>query len=142
MSNKISDLLEKKVGLAVIINDKNHVLIAQRLYKDSMGGFWEFPGGGFEENETIIECVTREIKEELDLEIEVGEHLITVNYDYTTFKVILITHVCKVLAGVAKPMESEAIKWVEMSELKQINFPPASFEIVDKILDKFSVYSD
>ena len=73
MSLTSSSLIHKQIGVAVIINQQGKILIDRRKQAGEMGGLWEFPGGKIEPGETIKECIQREIKEELDIQIAVGE---------------------------------------------------------------------
>ena len=96
-----------------------------------MGGLWEFPGGKLEPDETVEECVKREIKEELGIEVIVGERIIVINHDYTTFKVTLFVHHCEHLSGEPQNLESEEVRWVKIEELDQYTFPKANIKIID-----------
>lgn len=73
----------KQIGVAVIWNDRGQILIDRRRQEGLLGGLWEFPGGKLEPGETVEACIQREIREELGIEIEVGEHLITIEHTYT-----------------------------------------------------------
>ena len=123
----------KKIGVAVIYNNQGQILIDRRLNKGLMGGLWEFPGGKLEEGETIEECIKREIKEELDIEINVGNHLITINHDYTKFKVSLIVYLCTHLKGIPQAIECSEIKWVNVDELNNFTFPEANIGIINAL---------
>ena len=120
----------KLIGVAVIWNNQNQILIDRRLPKGSMGGFWEFPGGKIEPGETVEECIKREIAEELGIEIEVGENLITVDHTYPQFRVTLIVHHCRYLSGTPQTIECDEIRWVKVSELEQFTFPQANQQII------------
>ena len=84
-----SPIPHKFVGVAVIWNNQGQILIDRRLPGGMFGGLWEFPGGKIEKSETVEECIKREIHEELGIEIEVGEHLITIDHVYTHLRVTL-----------------------------------------------------
>lgn len=137
MSLQTNNLPQKKIGVAAILNEEKKILIDKRLPEGLMANLWEFPGGKIEKNETVEDCIKREIKEELDLEIEVGEHLITINHNYSKFTVTLIVHICKVLKGEAKPIEAQEVRWVDISDLNQFEFPEANIEIINCLVDKF-----
>lgn len=121
----------KKIGVAVIANNEGKVLIDRRKTQGEMGGLWEFPGGKIEPGETIEECIAREIKEELDIKIAVGDRLTTIAHNYQTFKVTLYVHLCQHLSGVPRPIECEEIHWVEISSMNQYQFPQANTEIIN-----------
>ncbi len=98
-----------------------------------MGGLWEFPGGKIEAGETVVECIVREIREELAIEITVGEHLISIDHTYPTFHLTLIVHHCQHISGIPQPIESEEIRWVNVSDLAKYQFPAANVAIIDAI---------
>ncbi len=138
MSETKQPLPHKKIGVAVILNDSQEILIDRRPINGLLGGLWEFPGGKIEENETIVDCIKREIKEELDIEIEVGEHLMTLDHVYTHFKVTLNVHLCQHLSGEPKPIECDEIRWVNLQDLDQYPFPKANSQIIEKLKAYFS----
>ncbi len=125
-----SSLPHKRIGVAVIRNQKAQILIDRRCAKGEMGGLWEFPGGKIEQDETVEECIKREIKEELSLDIEVGKCLIVVNHTYTTFEITLFVHECQYLGGEPQPIACDEIRWVNLEEIDQYNFPEANLEII------------
>jgi len=120
----------KIIGVAVIINDQGQILIDRRLPQGAMAGMWEFPGGKIEVGETVEECIGREIQEELGIVIEVGEHLITIDHTYPHLRVTLTVHQCRHLTGVPQPIECAEIRWVNLADLDQFNFPEANFQII------------
>lgn len=130
MSSTLSPLVHKQIGVAVISN-QGKILIDRRKEQGEMGGLWEFPGGKIEAGETVEECIKREIKEELALDIKVGDRLTTITHDYKTFRVTLYVHDCKYLGGIAQPLECEEILWVEPSQIEQYKFPQANQQIVN-----------
>ena len=87
------------VGAAVTLNDDGLILIAQRRSTDSLGGFWEFPGGKKEANENLPDCVKRELFEELGIEVEVGKLLTIVEHQYADFSIELHTYFTKIIRG-------------------------------------------
>lgn len=123
-------LPHKIIGVAVIWNDQGQILIDRRRSEGLMGGLWEFPGGKVERSESIQECIRREISEELAIEIEVGEHLITIDHTYTHLRVTLIVHHCRYVAGVPQPIECEEIRWVSLDDLEEYTFPEANSQII------------
>ena len=133
MTESRSPLPHKRIGVAVITDDQGHILIDRRKQEGLLGGLWEFPGGKIEPDETVEDCVKREIKEELDIEIEVGSRLVTIEHAYTHFKVTLNVFNCKHLSGDPKPLESDEVKWVTLDEIDQYPFPKANSQIIDAI---------
>jgi len=130
MNEIISPIPHKIIGVAVIWNDKKQILIDRRLPKGIMGGLWEFPGGKLEPGETIPECIKREIKEELAIEIEVGKHLITIDHTYSHLSVTLTVHHCRLLTGIPQPIQCDQICWVKLDDLDNFTFPPANHQII------------
>lgn len=120
----------KLIGVGVIWNEQQQILIDRRPPKGVMGGLWEFPGGKVEPGETIEECIRREIREELGIEIEVGKHLITIEHIYTHLHVTLAVHQCRHLTGIPQAIECEEIRWVRLDEIDQFTFPEANGQII------------
>ncbi len=133
MTSPRPPLPHKQIGVAVITDDQGRILIDRRKQEGLLGGLWEFPGGKIEPNEGVEECVSREIKEELGIEIEVGTRLITIEHAYTHFKVTLNVFNCKHLSGEPQPLESDEVKWVTLDEIDQYPFPKANSQIIDAI---------
>jgi mutator protein MutT len=127
------ELPQKQIGVAVIWNQSGHILIDRRKTSGTMGGLWEFPGGKIEPGETVAECIVREICEELAIEISVGAQLISIEHDYPTFRLIAIVHHCQHLSGIPQPIESEEIRWVNVDELADYQFPAANAAIIRAI---------
>lgn len=123
----------KQIGVAVIWNDQKQILIDRRPQSGLLGGLWEFPGGKIEPGETITECIRREILEELGIEIEVGEHLITLDHAYTHFHVTLNVYHCRHVSGEPRPIECDEVRWVELDELDQFPFPKANVTIIEAL---------
>jgi len=124
------------VGAAVVTNRKGEVLIAQRRDKDMLGGLWEFPGGKQETGETIQQCITRELKEELGINIEIGEFLITVKHAYSHFTMELHTYFAKIASGRPRPIECQDFQWLEISELRKVPYSKADLYIIDELEEK------
>jgi 8-oxo-dGTP diphosphatase len=122
---------------AAVIERNTKILIAQRPEDSHMGLKWEFPGGKIEPGEDITGCLKREIKEELDLLIEVGEELTVVEHHYRDKTVILHCHWCRYLAGDAKTLDCHSFKWVSISEMKQYDFADADWPVVRLLTGDF-----
>lgn len=123
----------KIIGVGVIWNTQQQILIDRRRPEGAMGGMWEFPGGKLEPGETVEECIKRELMEELGVEVEVGDRLITIEHDYSHLRVTLTVHHCRYLGGVPQPIECEEIRWVTLDEIEQYSFPAANVQIVAAI---------
>lgn len=120
-----------KVVAAIIIHD-NKVFATQRGYGEFKDG-WEFPGGKVEQGETSQIALIREIREELDTEIEVGELLDTVEYDYPTFHLSMDCFICRVISGNLVLKEHEAAKWLNKEQLDSVEWLPADKGLITKI---------
>lgn len=123
------------VVAAVIQNEEGKILIAQRNLKKSQGGLWEFPGGKIEPNETKEEAIIREIKEEMDIDIEAKKFIGQKVFNYPDKEINLIAIECKQIKGDIKSNEHEDIKWVNKNELRNFNFAPADKFIINAILE-------
>jgi 8-oxo-dGTP diphosphatase len=135
MFPETDSLPRKQIGVAVIRDDRDLILIDRRLDKVLLGGFWEFPGGKIEGNETVQECIKREVLEEIGIEIAVDSHLITIDHTYSHFWVNLQVYNCRYLSGQARAIECEEIRWVTIQELDNYTFPAANQEIIRALKD-------
>jgi len=135
MIPETDSLASKQIGVAVIRDDRDLILIDRRLAKGLLGGFWEFPGGKIEGNETVQECIKREVLEEIGIEIAVDSHLITIDHTYSHFRVNLQVYNCRYLSGEARAIECEEIRWVTIEELDNYTFPAANQEIIRALKD-------
>ena len=128
-----------RVVAAVIkaINESGDPIIfaTQRGYGDFKGG-WELPGGKIEEGETPQEALKREIMEELDTEILVGELINTVEYDYPTFHLSMDCFWGEIVKGDLVLKEHEAAKWVTKEQLNSVEWLPADIKLVENISTK------
>lgn len=124
-----------KVVAAIICDDmkeKNKIFATARGYGDLKGG-WEFPGGKVESGETLQQALIREIIEELDTEIKVGELIDTVKYDYPTFHLSMDCFWAEVKAGHLELKEAEAAKWLTKNQLDSVTWLPADILLIDQI---------
>ena len=117
---------------AVNENGENIIFATQRGYGDLKGG-WEFPGGKIEEGETPQEALTREIMEELETEITVGDLIDTIEYDYPTFHLSMDCFWAKIVAGNLVLTDHVAAKWLAKSELDSVEWLPADITLIKKI---------
>jgi len=121
------------VAVAVIVNDKNQVLIAKRPDHVHQGGLWEFPGGKIEDGEAINQALIREIKEELDIVVSNPEPLIKIKHRYKDKTVLLDTQLIKKYTGNPVGAEGQAVKWKNISELNKLKFPAANKSIISAL---------
>ena len=118
--------------VAAIIIEKEKVFATQRGYGEFKDG-WEFPGGKIELGETPETAIVREIKEELDTEIEVVKLLDTVEYDYPQFHLSMDCFICKIKSGDLVLKEHEAAKWLTKENLDSLDWLPADLSLIEKI---------
>jgi len=126
--------------VAAIIKKGDKIFSTQRGYGEFKDG-WEFPGGKVEAGETPQEALVREIHEELDADIVVGDLLTTVEYDYPTFHLSMDCFWAELADGEKmKLLEHEAAKWLSISDIDSVEWLPADIEVVNAI--KSFIYSD
>lgn len=118
--------------VAAIITHDGKIFATQRGYGEFRDG-WEFPGGKIEQGETPEEALIREIREELDSEIEVGELFDTVEYDYPQFHLSMDCFLCKLQKGKLVLKEHEAAKWLSREQLDSVEWLPADKCLIDKL---------
>jgi len=131
------------VGAAVTANRKGEVLIAQRKQNDMLGGLWEFPGGKQEPGETIEECIARELKEELGINVEVGDFFMTVKHAYSHFTMTMHVYRTKIISGRPRPLDCADYAWVKLSSsakatadrpsLEKFAYSKADLQVVEKL---------
>jgi mutator protein MutT len=118
---------------AALIFHKGQLLITQRHAGSHLGGLWEFPGGKREENETFEECLVREIREELTMDIAVGKLFEEVTHAYETKTVHLKFFLCEWTAGEPKALGCAAFRWIRKSELANYKFPEADTRLLENL---------
>lgn len=120
--------------VASIIKREDKVFITRRSY-GNFADLWEFPGGKIELGETKEEALIREIKEELELDINNLEYLTTVEYDYPSFHLTMHCFICDICGGTLSLNAHNDAKWVSLKELQLQNWVPADVEVVEKLLE-------
>ena len=121
------------VAVGVIQNQHGQILIAKRHKDSHQGGLWEFPGGKVEKNESILDALKREIFEELGIEFTLANPLTRIHHEYEDKSVILDVWKIGEFTGEAAGKEGQAIKWVNLSDLMQYEFPEANLPIIKSI---------
>ncbi|MCQ2262443.1 MAG: (deoxy)nucleoside triphosphate pyrophosphohydrolase [Bacteroidales bacterium] len=125
------------VVASIIIRD-GRLFATQRGYGE-WKDWWEFPGGKIESGETHQNALKREIREELATEIDVGNHLATVEYDYPQFHLTMHCYFCTIIGGQLSLLEHEDARWLGIDELDSVKWLPADIEVVDALKKKGSV---
>lgn len=120
---------------AAIIKNGGRIFATQRGYGEFKDG-WEFPGGKIEQGETPEEALVREIREELDTEIRVGEQIDIVEYDYPQFHLTMYCFLCQILSGDLTLKEHEAAKWLTKETLDSVDWLPADEGLIEKLKER------
>lgn len=120
-----------RVSAAIIIKN-NKIFVTQRGYGE-FKDWWEFPGGKIEEGETPEECLKREIKEELEADINIDKYLCTVEYDYPNFHLKMECFICSLIDGHLELVEAEDAKFITKDQLDNIDFLPADLLVVKEL---------
>lgn len=114
------------------INEKKKVFATEKGYGE-FEGWWEFPGGKIEKGETPQQALIREIKEELNVELRIGDLIRTIEYDYSSFHLSMECYWCELLGEEVTLLEAKSAKWLTKEELFDIKWLPADKEIIDTI---------
>lgn len=133
-----------RVVAAVIcdsIENKTKIFATARGYGDFKGG-WEFPGGKIEIGETPEQALVREIKEELNSDIKVGELIDTIEYDYPTFHLSMECFWAEVLLGNLEPLEALDARWLTKGNLDSVNWLPADITLIETIRSRMGSQTD
>ncbi len=128
-----------KVAVGVITDSQLNVLITRRPQHISYGGYWEFPGGKLEADETSASALIRELKEEVGLQVVDHSYMGEVQYTLNDKHICLHIHHVSSFKGKASALESQLdLRWVDIKELPNYNFPPANVEIIALIDEKIA----
>lgn len=130
MEPHIRNSIEVSAGL---IFRSGKLLITQRHAGAHLGGLWEFPGGKREAHETFEQCLVRELREELGVDVQVGELFQSVSHDYGTKTVHLKFFLCRLTDGEPQPLDCAACKWVAEEELGLREFPEADAGLLTEL---------
>jgi mutator protein MutT len=117
------------VVVAAVIEQNDSFLLTRRLEGTHLGGFWEFPGGKIANGESHAEALTREFREELDSDVEVGPLVFETKYEYADRSISLHFYRCA-LRGVPRPLLGQQMRWVSRDELRGLEFPPADADLI------------
>ena len=126
----------KEVSAAIIIED-GKVLLARRAKGEKLAGYWEFPGGKREEGETIDECLVREIREELSLDIEVVGEFDTNDYEYPGGEIRLIGLIAEIRNGVISKTVHDLVEWIEISSVLEYQLAPADIPLAERLRNDY-----
>lgn len=122
---------------AVLVHD-GRVFAAKRGPGKSMAGYWEFPGGKVEAAETPEKALARELREELKVDVTVGEFIVTATHEAGTAVIELSTYLCTIIEGVPVLTEHEEFRWLPVSELSDVEWAPADIPTVELLRERFA----
>ncbi len=117
------------VVVAAVVERADRILVTERLAGTHLAGHWEFPGGKMEDGENHRQCLEREMREELEVGVEVGDELHATSFDYPDRTVELHFYRCAII-GEPKPVLGQRMRWVSRAELKSLRLPPADLELI------------
>lgn len=130
-----------EVAAGLIFRNGN-LLITQRHAYAHLGGLWEFPGGKREADETFEQCLVRELREELGVEVSVGELFESVTHAYPEKPIYLNFFLCRLKAGEPQPLGCAALRWVSKSELRSYDFPAADARLLERLRHDLELWSE
>ncbi|MBX3311897.1 MAG: (deoxy)nucleoside triphosphate pyrophosphohydrolase [Microbacteriaceae bacterium] len=123
--------------VGAVIMHEDRILCAQRSFQSSLPGFWEFPGGKVEEDETPRQALERELEEELNISVNVGDEITTAAHKYEFGTVILTTFYCELLSEEVTLTEHESVVWLAPNELRTLEWAPADLPTISAIEGRF-----
>jgi len=120
----------KIVVAAAVIECDGRFLVTRRPLGVHLEGFWEFPGGKCDEEESLADCLRRELIEELGTDARVGDEIFAVTHDYPERTITLHFFACSLIAE-PRPLIGQQMRWVRREDLRSLEFPPADAELID-----------
>ncbi|HAN26377.1 MAG TPA: 8-oxo-dGTP diphosphatase MutT [Haliea salexigens] len=121
------------VAVGVLLDEQGNILISRRASAAHQGGLWEFPGGKVEPGESVERALARELREELGIGFAASQPLLLVPFNYGDKAVLLDVHLVTELAGEARGLEGQPLRWVSADELSRYEFPAANTPIVSAV---------
>ena len=121
-----------------ILRRGDEILICRRRAADPFGGLWEFPGGKVEAGESAEDCLRRELREELGIDVEPGEGIEPVEFDYPKARIRLIPFFCSIGNQDPEPLASQELRWVKAGSLTEYSFPEANGILISRIRQRLS----
>lgn len=122
---------------AGVIAENDKILITRRAPKENFAGGWEFPGGKIEVNETPQDCLVRELKEELNVDVSIGKFCTEVTHDYGNMNINLIAYYCAIVNGEIQVSVHDKYKWVKIKDLLKYDLLPADVPIAKKVMEEY-----
>lgn len=133
--NRVQERIMKKlidVAAAVILKD-NKVFAARRRKGAHLSGYWEFPGGKLEDGETPEQCLARELKEELNINVRIGPYIGESVFDYGIKIIRLIAYEVEHLSGAIELVDHDEMRWLSFNELSAVKWAPADIPLVEQL---------
>ncbi|MFZ5517374.1 MAG: (deoxy)nucleoside triphosphate pyrophosphohydrolase [Candidatus Zhuqueibacterota bacterium] len=134
MHNDVQTVPHYDVAAGLIVRD-SRILIAQRMKHDAFGGKWEFPGGKKKLNETLEQCLVREILEELNFHIQVDRFLFSLTHTYNHLHITLHLFLCSIESGQPQPKQVQNFRWIAFEELDRYHFTLADQVAIAQLSD-------
>ena len=123
-----------EVAAGLVFRD-GKLLITKRPEGGHLAGLWEFPGGKREANETIERCLSRELKEELGIEVAIGQALESVTHKYSVMTVQITFFLARLDKREPRAIECAGLEWVTRENLARFQFPPAAQRLISRLVD-------
>jgi mutator protein MutT len=123
-----------------LVTKANKLLVCQRKDDDTLGGYWEFPGGKCEEGETLEQCLVRELREELAIVARPIARLSTIEHDYSHALLRLHPFICRHESGDVQHLECQASRWIDPPQLRDYRFPPANETLIEEAIAWFAAH--
>ena len=121
-----------------VVTREGKVLVCQRKEGDTLGGYWEFPGGKCEAGETLEQCLARELREELAIAARPLARLTTIEHDYPHALLRLHPFICELESGEVRHLECQASHWIDPLKLRDYRFPPANETLIEEAITWFA----
>jgi mutator protein MutT len=129
------------VVVAAVIEEQGRFLVTRRQAGVHLAGLWEFPGGKIDPDETHTDALRRELREELDTDVTVGELVLATTHAYPEKTVTLYFYRCRLLSA-ARPLLGQEMRWVDRDELRTLGFPAADEELIQVLATKTVSHKD
>lgn len=126
------------VAVGLVLNEHNQILMGQRKASQHQAFSWEFPGGKVESGESVEQALCRELLEEVGIHVNSSAPFLEIAYDYPDKQVHLSVHRVTQFTGEARPMEDQALQWVDISKLEGYRVPDANMKIVELLIQEYS----
>lgn len=127
----------KRIDVAIaVVGHAGRLLICRRRASDHLGGFWEFPGGKIDPGETPADCAIREVREELELAIQIVEPFNEIEHTYSDRTVRLHPFLATAESEAVKPIGCEEARWVRPPQLREYKFPAANDSLIEQVLQR------